>query len=84
MRGTFVLNLHGGRVLIFSQDWLTKMNESKALLWSSLEQTYGTKDASMWFHRWQIFYMACAELFAYDGGDTWGVSHYVFEKEAHN
>jgi len=56
------------------------MNASKKELWPHLENTYGTKDAAMWFYRWQIFYMACAELFAYDGGDTWGVCHYLFEK----
>ncbi len=57
-----------------------KMNDSKAKLWPSLVETYGSSNAPMWFHRWQIFYMACAELFAYEGGDTWGVSHYLFEK----
>ena len=79
----FILEYLCGRPqLILIQDWLTKMNESKTSLWPSLEETYGTRDASMWFYRWQIFYMACAELFAYDGGDTWGVSHYLFEKTA--
>jgi cation-transporting P-type ATPase 13A2 len=47
-----------------------------------LVEAYGEKDASMWYYRWQIFYMACAELFAYEGGDTWGVTHYLFEKPA--
>jgi cation-transporting P-type ATPase 13A2 len=47
-----------------------------------LTETYGEKDTAMWYYRWQIFYMACAELFAYEGGDTWGVSHYLFEKLA--
>ena len=56
------------------------MNDSKRDIWPSLEHTYGKNSTAMWFYRWQIFYMACAELFAYDGGETWGVSHYLFKK----
>lgn len=56
------------------------MNDSKTEIWPHLEETYGQNAAATWFHRWQIFYMACAELFAYENGETWGVSHYVFEK----
>jgi cation-transporting ATPase 13A2 len=62
------------------QDWLSKMVASKKEIWPHLAETYGEKVTAMWFYRWQIFYMACAELFAYEGGDTWGVSHYLFEK----
>ena len=36
--------------------------------------------AAVWFRRWQVFYMACAEPFAYDGGDTWSVAHYLLGK----
>jgi cyclopropane-fatty-acyl-phospholipid synthase len=32
------------------------------------------------FHRWRIFYLACSELFAWDGGNHWFVSHYLFRK----
>ncbi|CZR58925.1 related to N-methyltransferase [Phialocephala subalpina] len=64
------------------EDWLSKMNASKKEIWPHLTETYGEKDTAMWFYRWQIFYMACAELFAWEGGDTWGVSHYLFEKPA--
>lgn len=63
------------------EDWLSKMNGSKKGIWPGLEETYGEDKAAMWFYRWQVFYMACAELFAYEGGDTWGVSHYLFEKK---
>lgn len=42
-------------------------------------ETYGEKNIAMWYYRWQIFYMACAELFAYEAGEVWGVSHYLFE-----
>ncbi|MCJ1406364.1 hypothetical protein MMC19_000429 [Ptychographa xylographoides] len=62
------------------EDWLAKMNTSKKEIWPHLEATYGKNNTAMWFYRWQIFYLACAELFAYEGGDTWGVAHYLFEK----
>lgn len=63
------------------EDWLEKMNRSKTEIWPGLEETYGKDKTAMWFYRWQIFYLACAELFAYEGGDTWGVCHYLFEKQ---
>ena len=63
------------------EDWLAKMNGNRKEIWPGLEETYGKgKEAEKWFYRWQIFYLACAELFAWGGGDTWGVSHYLFEK----
>ena len=71
------------------EDWLTKMTagaggwlwgERNAEMWTALERTYGQQNALVWFRRWQVFYLACAELFAYGGGDTWGVAHYLFEK----
>lgn len=62
------------------QDWLANMNANKDEIWPHLEKTYGAGNATMWFHRWQIFYMACAELFAHEDGETWGVSHYLFQK----
>ena len=54
------------------------VNEKK--IWPGLVQTYGEKDAAMWYYRWQIFYMAVAELFGYADGEIWGVSHYLFSK----
>ncbi len=59
--------------------WLAKMDEKKEKIWPIFERTYG-KDATQWWNRWRVFYMACAELFGYDGGKEWGVSHYLFEK----
>lgn len=56
------------------------MIKNKKKLWPHLVDTYGAENASMWYSRWQIFYMACSELFAFEGGDTWGVAHYLFQK----
>ncbi|KAL8953251.1 MAG: hypothetical protein Q9222_000904 [Ikaeria aurantiellina] len=62
------------------EDWLWKMSSSKKAIWPHLVATYGADQAGIWYNRWQIFYMACSELFAFGDGGTWGVSHYLFEK----
>ncbi|KAF2638932.1 S-adenosyl-L-methionine-dependent methyltransferase [Massarina eburnea CBS 473.64] len=64
------------------EDWLSKMLASKADIWPHLVETYGQDGVVTWWNRWQIFYMACAELFKWEGGDTWGVTHLLFEKKA--
>lgn len=69
-----------GLLLNQEKDWLSRLTASRKVIWPALIETYGEDKASTWFYRWQIFYMACAELFAYGGGDTWGVSHYLFQK----
>ncbi|KAI2623251.1 S-adenosyl-L-methionine-dependent methyltransferase [Hypoxylon sp. NC1633] len=62
------------------EHWLSNMIANKKQIWPYLVETYGEDKAFMWYNRWQIFYMACSELFAYEGGDTWGIAHYLFEK----
>ncbi|KAM5342743.1 hypothetical protein ACJ41O_013709 [Fusarium nematophilum] len=62
------------------EHWLSKMIASREEIWPHLVETYGEANAATWYNRWQIFYMACSELFAYQGGDTWGVAHYLFDK----
>ena len=36
--------------------------------------------ALKWFVYWRVFYMACSELFAYRGGNEWGVAHMLYQK----
>ena len=61
--------------------WLANMDASRAALWPLVEQAYGAGDARLWWTRWRIFFMACAELFGYRGGQEWWVSHYLFERQ---
>ncbi len=62
--------------------WLARMDSRKARIMPILEATYG-EDAEIWWMRWRIFFMACAELFGYNDGQEWWVSHYLFERPAH-
>ncbi|KAL1608458.1 hypothetical protein SLS60_003400 [Paraconiothyrium brasiliense] len=64
------------------EDWLKTMLRNKDSIWPALVGTYGEKDVVTWWNRWQIFYLACAELFKWESGDTWGVTHLLFEKKA--
>ncbi|CAJ2507490.1 Uu.00g086760.m01.CDS01 [Anthostomella pinea] len=60
--------------------WLSNTIANKKQIWPHLVETYGEENANTWYNIWQIFYMACSALFAYEAGDTWGVCHYLFEK----
>ncbi len=62
--------------------WLDNMDENRDLLWSLFKQIYGRDFARLWWMRWRIFFMACAELFAYRNGEEWFVAHYLFTKQA--
>lgn len=63
-----------------SNAWLASMDSNRDALWPVFEKTYGADNAQVWWSRWRIFFMACAELFGYRQGQEWLVSHYLFEK----
>ena len=44
-----------------------------------LKATYGDK-WQRWLLNWRLFYLVCAETFAFRDGGEWGVSHYLFTK----
>ena len=62
--------------------WLRLIDANKDAVMPILADTYGKDDASRWFMRWRIFFMACEELFRYRGGREWFVSHYRFKRSA--
>jgi cyclopropane-fatty-acyl-phospholipid synthase len=60
--------------------WLQRMDEHQAELLPLFSDIYGESDSKKWWHRWRLFFMACAELFGYENGQQWWVSHYLFQK----
>jgi cyclopropane-fatty-acyl-phospholipid synthase len=63
-----------------AEAWLENMDANKAEIWPLFEKTYGPDQARKWWVYWRVFYMACAELWGYDKGNQWHVSHYRFQK----
>ena len=43
-----------------------------------LVDTYGPHLARLWLAYWRVFFMACEETFALDGGKEYFVAHYLF------
>ena len=63
--------------------WLDNIDQQREAVMPILASTYGEAAAEQWFVRWRLFFMACAELFGYNHGQEWWVSHYLFERPQH-
>lgn len=62
--------------------WLDRLDADRPRAEQLLSATYGRREATQWLHRWRVFDIACEELFAFDDGDEWHVSHYRFVRPA--
>ena len=63
-----------------AEAWLANMDGHKAEIMPLFGETYGKDKAVKWWVYWRIFYMACAELWNFNDGNEWIVSHYLFHK----
>jgi cyclopropane-fatty-acyl-phospholipid synthase len=64
-----------------SNHWLANHDANRDEVLRVLESAYGSAtDARRWHQRWRMFWMACAELFGFDGGNEWLVAHYRFAR----
>jgi cyclopropane-fatty-acyl-phospholipid synthase len=60
--------------------WLKNMDQNRADILPVLESNYGKAEGKRWFYRWRMFHMACSELFGFNDGEEWFVSHYLFSR----
>ena len=65
-----------------AEAWLKNMDAHEKEIRPFFAQTYGAENETRWWVYWRVFYMACAELWGFRGGEEWLVSHYLFRNQA--
>ncbi|KAF9527358.1 S-adenosyl-L-methionine-dependent methyltransferase [Crepidotus variabilis] len=81
IRSWYLPGTHYSRTL---EDWLRLQDANRRSGLSVLEEDARAQgvpltEAHKTFNRFRVFYMACSELFNMDGGEQWGVGHYLFK-----
>jgi cyclopropane-fatty-acyl-phospholipid synthase len=59
--------------------WLSRLDENHREAERILSTCSNGMPSRVQLQRWRIFFMACAELFAFDGDKQWGVAHYLWQ-----
>lgn len=73
-------NLNGTHYQKTAEAWLVNFDAHREELRPVFEATYGAAEVRKWWAYWRVFFMACGELWGYDRGEEWIVSHYRFSK----
>jgi len=63
-----------------AEAWLQNMDAHRAEILPLFAATYGDAQTTRWWVYWRVFFLACAELWGFRGGEEWIVSHYRFSK----
>ena len=70
----------GRHYQLTSEAWLNNMDRNREQILPILAATYGADQQTRWWVYWRVFFMSCAELWGYEQGRQWIVSHYLVEK----
>ncbi|GMI18743.1 hypothetical protein TrLO_g14366 [Triparma laevis f. longispina] len=70
--------VNGHNYQLTSERWLENCDTHKIALIKILDDTYGQGEGYGKWIEWRLFFLACAECFGYNKGETWYVSHYLF------
>lgn len=76
--------VNGTHYALTFEDWLKRQDLNKKQGLNALEMDAISKGrdleyARTTFNRFRVFNIACAEFFAFHGGNEWGLGHYLFK-----
>ncbi len=80
LENTAFWRINGRHYAQTCEDWLRNMDANESAIRPLFRSCYDQDQETMWIVRWRVFFLSCAELFAYRKGNEWGVCHYLFEK----
>jgi cyclopropane-fatty-acyl-phospholipid synthase len=58
-----------------AEAWLARLDAGRERAVAALATVLPRREAELQVGRWRIFFLACAELFGFAGGEEWVVSH---------
>ncbi len=65
------------------ESWLSQLDHRRKEVLEVMCEVYGADEAQRWLNRWRMFFLACAELFAYRDGEEWFVGHFLLAPTRH-
>lgn len=75
---SYLNGTHYARTL---EAWLQLQDKNGKQGMKELCDAMGVEEGTKTYYRFRVFFMACAEFFGLDGGETWGVGKYLFVKK---
>lgn len=63
-----------------AEAWLRNLDARQGEARAFFARTHSAREAARWVQRWRLFFMACAELFGWEGGAVWRVAHWRLVK----
>lgn len=62
-----------------SEAWLENLDRNRDRVIALFGASMPAGEARKMYHRWRIFFLACAETFGFENGQQWLVAHYLLE-----
>lgn len=73
--------LNGNHYAKTLEAWLDRLYQYMDKVRPIFEASYGADLVEQHLFNWRMFFIYCAEVFAFRGGNEWIVSHYLFQKK---